>query len=189
MAATITGKHKTVAMILLLVLGPASPTFYATRGQDERPESDTAIRKGLRLSAELRTHVFTPDSSMAVKLRLQNTSKSLIDLHTEIGGGPGGFYVTIFDAQNSRRLPNMIAESFPPPLLSIKDLQAIPPGKSLDYTLELPLSRYELTPGEYTLWIDFTSPVPKSEVTKVLNVLTSSDGPLSVKPIHFKVQL
>jgi hypothetical protein len=103
MAATTTGKHKIVAMILLLVLGPASPIFYATRGQDERAESDTAIRKGLRLSAELRTPVFTPDSSMAVKLRLQNTSKSPIYLHKEIGRGPGGFYVTIFDAQNSRR--------------------------------------------------------------------------------------
>ena len=86
--------------------------------------------KGLRLSAEVATKVFKPTSTISVKLKLENTSEARVYIHKQLGFASGGFRIAILDSDKRWAPPNFIPETFPTPVLSQDDLQAIEPCKS-----------------------------------------------------------
>lgn len=160
----------------------------ANAGQENAKAPDSSVIKGLRLSAELvGNHVVNPEQSITIKLKLENTSKSPVYLHKQLGLGPGGFRIGIRDANNSWVPPKLIRETFPAPAVSKEDLQAIEPGKSIEQQLHILLDHYEIFPGDYTLEVAYVSPVAPEDALKGLIVLTSDDGQLEAKGIRFKV--
>jgi hypothetical protein len=72
-------------------------------------------------------------------------------------------------------------------VLTKDDLQAIDGGKSIEESIDIALSHYEITPGDFTLKISYISPVASDAVPTGLTVLTASDGALEAKAIRFKV--
>lgn len=160
----------------------------ANSGQEKEKAPDSSVIKGMRLSAELvGSDVLNPEQSITIKLKLENTSKSRVYLHKQLGLGPGGFRIGIRDANNSWVPPKLIRETFPSPAVSKEDLQAIEPGKSIEQQLQILLDHYEIMPGDYTLEVAYVSPVAPEDAMKGLIVLTSDDGKLEAKEIRFKV--
>ena len=179
--------RKVVLITLALLVSPASSRVSC--GQDQMKEQEASfVKKGLRLSVELvGSELLKPREAITVKLKLKNTSKSPVYIYKRLGFGPAGFRVTILDANNSWVRPTVIAESFPDPVISKDDLQAIEAGKSIEQQIQIPLDFYEITPGDHSLKIAYISPVAEDAVPSGLTVLTSSDGKLEAKPIRFKV--
>ena len=173
-----------IALVLLMLHAGSGASF----GQDNAKASDSSLVKGMRFSVELTgSKRFKPHGVILVKLRLKNTSRSRIYIFKHLGFGPGGFRVTILDSNNWGVRPNLIRESFPPPIGSKDDFQAIEPGKSFEEEFTIPLDFYEIVPGNYSLIVSFLSPVPAlSDVPSGLKVLTSDDY-FEAKPIGFKV--
>jgi hypothetical protein len=169
-------------LILLLLL--AVP--FLNYGQGKR--SDPSLIKGVRFSVEVvGSRRFRREDSIPVKFRFKNTNKSRVYFFKHLGFGPGGFRVTILDANNKQPGRTVIAESFPPPLRSKEDFQAIEPGKSFEDRFTVDLMSYDIEPGDYSLIVSFLSPIPAaSDVPSGLTVLTSDDF-FEVKPIRFKV--
>lgn len=174
-------------ILIVFVSGIAAPNFWANRGQEKAKGPDSSV-KGLRLSAELvGDELFNPKETIRVKLKLENTSKSPVYLHKQLGIGAGGFRITILDTNNSWVPPNFVRETFPTPVYSKEDLQAIEPGKHVEQQIDILLDHYTIAPGDYTLKIAYVSPVAPEEATKGLTVLLSEDGTLEAKPIPFVV--
>ena len=174
------------AIILVFVFAIAPAGFAAEYGQDEH--SDVVVKKGLKLSAELEgTELFNPKGNLPIKLKLENTGSSPTYIYKELGFGPAGLRISILDANNNWVPRSLIAERFPSPVLTKDDLQAIDGGKSIEESIDIALSHYEITPGDYTLRISYISPVALDAVPSGLKVLTSSDGALEAKAIRFKV--
>lgn len=172
--------------VFILALLIAIP--FVTYRQDKREESDPSVVKGVRFSVELvGKELYRQRDSIPLKLRLENTNKSRIYLFKHLGFGPGGFRISIVDANNRGVRPNFIAESFPPPVWTKNDFQAIEPGKSFEQQIQLNLQFYDIEPGDHTLFVSFLSPVPAAvDVPSGLSILTSSDY-FEAKPIKFKV--
>lgn len=174
--------------ILMLVLAMLSVESPANGEQTKPKDQESALVKGLRLSAEMvGSELFTPQDIITIKLKLENTGKSRVYIHKQLGFGAGGFRLSILDANNKRVPPNVIRESLPTPVLSKDDLQAIEPGKCIEEQIEIPLPMYEITPGDYSLRVLYISPVAADAVPRGLMVLTSDDDKLEAKPIKFKV--
>ena len=180
-------QYRRKAIVLGLMVLIASADFSAVSGQDKPNESEAPIKKGLRLSAELDGEMFKPQSVVTLKLKLENTGKSPVYIYKELGFGPAGFGMTILDASDNWVPPRIIRDTFPAPVLAKEDLQAIKPGKAIEEKIRISLSNYEMVPGDYTLKIEYISPVAPSSVTRDLAVLTSDDGPLEAKAIRFKI--
>lgn len=176
------------AILIALMLLTATAGSRASYGQDNAKAPDTTLVKGVRFSVELiGSERIKLRDVISVKLRLKNTNKSRVYIFKHLGFGPGGFRIAILDANNRGVRPNFIAESFPRPLKSKDDFQAIEPGKSFEEQFTIPLDFYEIVPGDYSLIVSFLSPVPAaSEVPSGLKVLTSDDY-FEAKPIRFKV--
>ena len=122
-----------------------------------------------------------------LKFRFKNTNKSRVYFFKHLGFGPERFRISILDTNNRQVPRNFIAESFPPPLRSKDDFQAIEPGKSFEERITIPLHFYEIVPGDYTLTVSFLSPIPADrDVPTGLIVLTSDDF-FRAKSIRFKV--
>jgi hypothetical protein len=175
------------AILVIFAFSIVASEVPLKHGQDKPKESDLSTKKGLRLSAALEGELFTPKSILSVKLEIKNESKSTVYIYKQLGFGPGGFRLTILDANNSWVPPNLIRETFPDPVLSKEDLKTIGPGKSIEETIEIHLRDYEITPGDHTLKIEYVSPVAPSPVTDGHVVLMAGDGPLKAKDIRFKV--
>lgn len=174
--------------ILTLVMAMLSVPSPANGEQDKPKDQESSVVKGLRLSTELvGSELLKPQGIITVKLKLENTGKSRVYIHKELGFGIGGIRVAIVDANNNRVAPNLIAESFPTPVRNEEDLQAIEPGKCIDEQINIHLIDYEIAPGDYTLRILYISPVAANLVPKGLTALTSADKTLEAKPIKFKV--
>jgi hypothetical protein len=178
----------TMVILMMFALGMVPPIFRADSRQEEAKGPESSIKKGLRFSAELVGHeVFNPRETMTIKVKLENTSKSRVYLHKQLGLGSGGFRITILDANNNWVPPNFIRETFPTPVLSKDDLQAVEPGKAIEQKIDIALQHYEILPGEYTLKVVYVSPVAPEVSTKRLTVLTSQDGQLEAKTMRFKI--
>lgn len=177
--------YKVAILMLVWVVSVHSPV----NGKQDKPkDQESPVVKGLRLSTELvGSELLTLRDTITVKLKLENTGKSRVYIHKQLGFGVGGFRVAIVDANNGRVSPRFIAESFPTPVESKDDLQAIEPGKSIEEQINIPLHMYDITPGDYTLRLLYISPVAADAVPKGLTALTSSDDTLEAKPIKFKV--
>jgi hypothetical protein len=179
-----------MAILTAFVLVVPAPDFRADGGQEKAKDSDSSVIKGLRLSVELvGDELFHPKNTITIKVKLKNTSKAPVYLHKQLGIGPGGFRITILDANNSWVPPNIIRETFPTPALSKEDLQAIEPGKAIEQEIDIALFHYEMMPGHYTLKVAYVSPVAPEDATRGLTVLFSEDGKLEAKPIRFKILL
>lgn len=175
-----------MVIALVLILAPAD--FRDTSGQDKPKDPQaSAIKKGLQLSAEIERELFSPTSIISVKLKLQNTCKEPVYIYKQLGFGSAGVRLEILDESKRWVPPHMRAESFPTPVKSKADLQAIEPGKAIEEKISVRLLDYEITPGDYTLRIRYMSPVAIDAVPAGLTVLTSDDGPLEAKLIRFKV--
>jgi hypothetical protein len=177
--------HKAIVIAFILIIAPTD--FQGQSAEKELQDPESVAVKGLRFFAEVERELFRPTSTISVKLKLENTGKSPVYIHKQLGFGAGGFRLTILDDGNRRVPPNMLAETLPTPVLSKEDLQAINPGKSIEEKIDVRLLDYEITPGDYTLKIRYVSPVAIDAVPTGLIVLTSNDGPLEAKPIRFKV--
>ncbi len=178
----------TMVILTAFALVIMPPVFRADCGQEKAKDSNSGVKKGLRLSAELvGDELFNPGETMTIKVKLENTSKSRVYLHKQLGLGSGGFRITILDANNSWVPPNFIRETFPTPVLSKDDLQAIEPGKAIEQKIDIVLQHYEMVPGDYTLKVAYVSPVAPDVATNGLTVLTSQDGKLDAKPMRFKI--
>ena len=171
--------------LMLLTTPAGARTAY---GQKQAKEEDPSFLKGVRFSVQLIGSArLKPQDVISLKFSFKNTNKSRVYFFKHLGFGPGGFRISILDANNKQVPRKVIAESFPPPLGSKDDFQAIEPGKAFEEPLPIPLQSYEIGPGDYTLTVSFLSPVPdKRDVPSGLLVLTSSDF-FRAKPIRFKV--
>jgi hypothetical protein len=172
-------------MLVLAMLSVDSP---ANREQNKPKDQESSLVKELRLSAEMvGGELYSRQDSITIKLKLENTGKSRVYIHKQLGFGAGGFRLSIVDANNHRVPPNVIRESLPTPALSKDDLQAIEPGKCIEEQIEVSLPMYEITPGDYSLRVLYISPVAADAVPRGLTALTSDDDALEAKPIKFKV--
>ena len=61
------------------------------------------------------------------------------------------------------------------------------PVNPIEETISIRLRDYEIVPGDYTLKIEYVSPVAVDAVPAGLVVLTSDDATLEAKAIRFKV--
>lgn len=59
------------------------------------------VVKGLQLSVELvGDDLFRPSENITIKFKLKNTGKSPVYIHKQLGFGPGGFRLSILDAND-----------------------------------------------------------------------------------------
>ena len=177
-----------MAILTVFALVITLPYFPVNSGQEKAKDSDSSVIKGTRLSAELvDDDLFNLGDTIAIKLKLENTGKSPVYMHRQLGFGAGGFRITMVDANNDWVPPKFIRESFPTPAVSKEDLQVIEPGKAIEQRIEILLDHYEVGAGDYTLKIAYVSPVKPDAVPRGLIELSSEDGKLQAKPIRFKI--
>ena len=179
----------TACLCVVLVSVPDFVRAQTPQGKGQ-PSDDPAVKKDVRFTAELLNGGrFWPESNLSIKLKLENIGKTKVYLYKEFGFGPAGFRVALIDKDDRELRPTgVLAESFPMPVETTKDLQVIEPGKAIENVIQIQLSNYDVTPGDYSLVIDYLSPVDAAvPATRGLKVLTFSDGLLEAKVIRFKV--
>ena len=149
---------------VLLREGDVRFVFEKQTGSTDR----YSVIKGLRLTSELvGDELFYREEAIIIKLKIENTGKSPVYIHTQPGLGPGGFRITISDANNSWVRPNFIRETFPTVVHGKADLRAIEPAKAIEEQLQILLDQYEIAPGDHTLEVAYVSPVTLRSLERV----------------------
>lgn len=85
-----------MAILTVFALVITLPYFPVNSGQEKAKDSDSSVIKGTRLSAELvDDDLFNLGDTIAIKLKLENTGKSPVYMHKQLGFGAGGFRITM----------------------------------------------------------------------------------------------